>query len=121
MSLSARLVETMKNYEKPVATKVDDLAEGVYMASGDAGDVGGDASETTVSRGCGSKYMNGVFQMPTYNSIEDGYKIGRGCEGCPAWNGNSCRFESAPEEMNWDGDFRPSWEVQGHEPDEKGY
>lgn len=107
----------MKGYVKPVATRVEELAEGVYMASGAVAD----ASTEENVRGCKSIYMKGVFQKPTYSPITDGYKIGRGCEGCPAWNGSSCRFQSAPEEMNWDGDFRPSWEVAGHKPDEKGY
>lgn len=98
-------------YQKPIIVSINDLAEGVYAASG---------SQNTTSR-CKSIYMKGVYQQPTYNPIEDGYKIGRGCEGCPAWNGTSCRFISAPDEMNWDGDFRPTWEVQGHKPDEKGY
>ena len=49
----------------------------------------------------------------------DGFKIVRGCEGCPAQDGESCRFVSHPEQMNWDGDFRPTWEQQGHGPDEK--
>ncbi len=101
----------MAKYEKPVVEVTSELAEGVYANSG-AG-AGG--------RKCGSIYMNGVYQQPSNQPINDGYKLGRGCEGCPAQNGGSCRFQSAPQEMNWDGDFRPAWEVQGHLPDEKGY
>lgn len=109
----------MKDYIKPIAAPAEGLSEGIYMASGDTAENTSQSGDNT--RGCKSIYMKGKFQMPTYKPIEDGYKIGRGCEGCPAWNGNSCRFDTAPEEMNWDGDFRPSWEVQGHKPDEKGY
>ena len=65
--------------------------------------------------------MNGIAQNPTYNPIRDGYKIGYGCDGCPAWNGTSCKFVSSPNEMTWVADFRPSWEKQGKLPDEKGY
>jgi len=110
----------MKNYEKPVVMVNEELAEGVYAASGDkAANVNAETSGPKYK--CESIYMNGVYQQGTWNPIEDGYKKGRGCEGCPAQNGNSCRFVTAPEQMNWDGDFRPSWEVAGHKPDEKGY
>lgn len=98
------------NYEKPVVMVNDDLAEGVYAASG-----------ATPKRACNSIYMKGVYVQPTYNPMRDGYKKGRGCEGCPAWDGKSCRFVSAPEQMNFDDDFRPTWEKEGHLPDEKGY
>ena len=97
-------------YDKPVILQPNDLAEGIYTDSG-----------SNSKYHCDSIYMNGIYQKPTYNPIQDGYKIGRGCEGCPAQNGDSCRFVSAPEEMNWDGDFRPTWEKNGHKPDEKGY
>lgn len=111
----------MQNYIKPAAFPSEGMSEGIYMASGEVADNTSSSGGKEEKRGCKSKYMKGVFQKPTYQPIKDGYKIGRGCEGCPAWNGNSCRFETAPEEMNWDGDFRPSWEVAGHLPDEKGY
>lgn len=98
------------NYEKPIAIALDQCSEGVYLASG-----------TPNKYSCKSIYMKGVYVQPTYSPITDGYKIGRGCEGCPAWNGHSCRFISTPEDINWDGDFRPTWEKQGYLPDEKGY
>lgn len=99
------------NYQKPLVTAQTNLFEGVYAASG--------ATETR----CKSIYMLGKPVKPTYNPIEDGYKKGRGCEGCLAWNAAQCvcRLITAPKEMNWDGDFRPSWEVAGHKPDEPGY
>ena len=58
-----------------------------------------------------------VVDKGTYNPIQVGY----GCEGCPASNGNSCKFVSKPSEMTWDADFRPFWEIHGKKPDEKGY
>ena len=96
-------------YEKPVVHLTDTVSEGVYLASGAQG-----GSQYR----CKSKYMNGVYQKPTHIN-SDGFKIARGCEGCQAWDGESCRFVSHPEQMNWDGDFRPTWEQQGHGPDEK--
>ena len=101
----------MKNYEKPIVILNEELSEGIYTYSG------------STAKRCKSIYILGIPQTPTYNSYEDGYKLGRGCEGCPAWNSSKCvcRLAVSPEEMNWDGDFRPTWEVQGHLPDEKGY
>ncbi len=98
-------------YTKPIITVNEELAEGVYAASGNNKLV------------CKSIYMLGIPISPSYNPIEDGYKTGRGCEGCPAWDDEECvcRLITKPEEMNWDDDFRPTWEVQGHLPDEKGY
>lgn len=98
-------------YIKPIITLDKNLSEGIYMASGDV-----------ISR-CKSKYMLGKPVKPTYNSISDGYKLGRGCEGCQAWNGseNVCRLITEPDSINWDGDFRPSWEIMGKKPDELGW
>ncbi|MBQ7956102.1 MAG: hypothetical protein IJ282_10175 [Lachnospiraceae bacterium] len=99
----------MEKYVRPIVVVNDEVSEGVYAASG-----------ARIQYSCDSIYMNGVYHHPTYNPLEDGYKIGRGCEGCPAWTGDSCRFDTAPEQMNWDGDFRPTWEVDGKLPDDKG-
>ncbi len=95
----------MKNYEKPEIIVVDNLAEGIYASSGKTGQT------------CDSIYMNGIFVLGTKSPITDGYKKGRGCEGCPANWGDKC----AVSELNYDGDFRPSWEVEGKGPDELGY
>ena len=97
-------------YEPPKIIVLSDVAEGIYASSG---------IQTTPV--CGSIYMKGIYQKPTYNPIEDGYKVGRGCEGCPAWNGQGCRIITHPEELNFNDDFRPSWKINGHKPDEKGY
>lgn len=100
-----------KKYSKPTIIINDSSFEGVYASSG---------SQTAE---CKSIYILGNPITPTYNPIEDGYMLGRGCEGCPAWNAESCvcRLITNPQEMNWTDDFRPSWEVNGHLPDEKGY
>lgn len=105
----------MKQYEKPLIYENEEMSEGVYATnSGNAGDNTGTESSTTK---CKSKYMNGVYQVGTYNPHTDGYKVGRGCEGCPASYGSKCAVET----VNYSGDFRPSWEQNGHLPDEKGY
>ena len=43
----------MKNYERPVMIRTEELAEGVYLASGGIK--------------CDSVYMNGVWQAPDYS------------------------------------------------------
>ena len=53
----------MKNYERPVMIRTEELAEGVYLASGGIK--------------CDSVYMNGVWQAPDYsdwNGTTRGYK-----------------------------------------------
>jgi hypothetical protein len=94
----------MKNYVKPEIIVVDNLAEGIYASSGNTGNC------------CDSIYMNGVFVVGTQSPIVDGYKVGKGCEGCPA-NHGKCKVD----QVNYDGDFRPSWEVSGKLPDQLGY
>lgn len=98
----------MKEYESPIIIPLFSMSEGIFASSG------------SVSK-CKSIYMSGVYQQPTYNPMEDGYKKGKGCEGCPASNGSGCRFSDPKEEANKFVDYRPSWEIQGHLPDEKGY
>ena len=60
----------MKNYERPVMIRTEELAEGVYLASGGIK--------------CDSVYMNGVWQAPDYsdwNGTTRGYKQQFGCLG----------------------------------------
>ena len=106
------------NYEKPEASLIEKVSEGVYLSSG-MQETGG--TETGSQTRCKSQYMKGNFQPKRGDSINIGYKDGYGCEGCPAYRGDSCAFDTAPEQMNYDGDFRPSWETWGKLPDEKGY
>jgi hypothetical protein len=96
----------MNDYTKPEILVVNDLTEGIYASSGSSGG------------GCESIYMSGVYLKGTYNSINDGYKIGYGCDGCPADFGK-CAVQEESEK--YDGDFRPSWEKNGKLPDEKGW
>ncbi|MDF2485723.1 MAG: hypothetical protein K0R46_1891 [Herbinix sp.] len=95
----------MKNYVKPEIIVVDHLAEGIYASSGSTGG------------GCDSFYMNGIFVVGTYSPITDGYKVGRGCEGCPGSNGNKCKAN----QMSDDEDCRPTWEKEGKLPEQLGY
>jgi hypothetical protein len=95
----------MKNYVKPEIIVVDNLAEGIYASSGSTGG------------GCDSKYMNGIFVVGIGSPITNGYKVGRGCEGCPGSEGNKCKADK----MNDAEDCRPTWEKDGKLPDQKGY
>ena len=99
--------DIMRNYVKPTAIMNENYTEGVYAApSGE--------------RGCMSIYMNGVYHASDYSDWQNGTNInGRGCEGCPASEGSGCKFQTNPESMNWNGDFRPSWEVQGKNPNDR--
>lgn len=104
----------MKEYVKPVVLKNEDVAEGVYMASGDLA--------------CDSKYMNGVWQPQNtsdWGDVPRGYKEQFGCLGCPANTGTACGLqthypESGPA-VSYDtdnGNRKPSWEAKGYGPDE---
>lgn len=98
------------NYEKPVAILLDDLAEGVYAASGATG---GDGSDAAV---CQSLYMNGVPRTPIH-SVQGGEyrRIDRGCEGCPALQyDGACRLDLGP----FGDPLMPHWEREGHGPDD---
>ena len=69
----------MTNYESPVMIRTEELAEGVYLASGGIK--------------CDSVYMNGVWQVPDYsdwNGTTRGYKQQFGCLGCPANTASGC-------------------------------
>ena len=109
----------MKNYEKPMILNMGTY-EGIYAASGDVTTGGGDTPNPPQApdRQCMSIWMNGVYHPSDWSDWENGTNIdGRGCEGCPAQNGSYCRFDTG--EVNWDDDFRPSWEVQGKGPYDK--
>lgn len=99
----------MRSYEKPMAVKVNDLSEGIYLASG---------SEAVESSRivCQSKYMNGVWQKPTSGSEPGPVKTRRGCEGCSADDGDGCKILKGGE-LNENGVFKPTWEQAGMAPD----
>lgn len=110
----------MKNYEKPVVLANEELAEGVYAASGepdmDSNDNTGiestesssenndtDSGETTENAvadngpKCDSKYMQGVWQAPDYSGWDGGtrgYKQQFACLGCPANTDNGCGLQT---------------------------
>ena len=107
----------MGDYEKPLVLANEELAEGVYAASGaDAGP------------GCDSQYMLGVWQAPDYSDWGGetrGYKRQFGCLGCPANTGNGCGMQThyieSGEAASYDvdnGNRKPSWEKKGYGPED---
>lgn len=90
-------------YEKPLLVLQEELAEGVYMASGDQ----------TIA--CESAYMKGVHHPPVTNTYGVEIKRSdRGCEGCPADQGGSCRLDLGP----FGSPLMPTWERNGNSPDD---
>jgi hypothetical protein len=108
-------VVKMKLYQKPMILENEQLAEGVYTASGDAIQ-------------CDSVYMNGVWQAPDYSDWAGGtrgYKQQFGCLGCPANTSNGCglqtHYEQSGNASSYDtdnGNRKPSWEKKGYKPDD---
>lgn len=94
----------MKHYEKPDILRVDNLNEGVYLASGNPV--------------CGSKYLMGNWIKP-WGTSNGTIKQVRGCEGCSADDGNKCKIAVGDtSQLNANGDFRPTWERDGKKPDD---
>ncbi|MCD7738933.1 MAG: hypothetical protein LUH58_07840 [Lachnospiraceae bacterium] len=115
----------MERYEKPVVLANEELAEGVYAASGASEDV--TSSVSTVS--CDSQYMNGVWQAPDYSAWADGesrgYRQQFGCLGCPAYRANGCGlltdYVASGNASSYDvdsGSRMPSWEAKGYGPND---
>lgn len=108
----------MKNYEKPMVLSNEELAEGVYAASGTATTDGGIK--------CDSKYMNGVYMAPNYSGNgTEGYKAHYGCLGCPAFTWNACglatHYEQSGEADSYNvdnGKRKPAWEWKGYKPND---
>lgn len=102
----------MTKYERPDILRVDNLAEGVYLAS-TATD---DGKPEPV---CGSIYLKGVWQRPngTHGNQRPVIEV-RGCEGCSADDGDGCKItKGKTSDLNANGDFRPTWERNGLTPD----
>ena len=104
-------------YEKPIVIPAEDVAEGVYMASGAVAGNG--------TPGCDSKYVNGVWQEPNYNTDES-YMKRLGCNGCPAFRYNGCGLQIDQAYLDGatsydvdNGKRMPGWEAKGHRADEK--
>lgn len=110
----------MKQYQKPVVLVNEELAEGVYTASGVANNDNGPK--------CDSKYMKGEWQAPDYSPWGPegrGYKQQFACLGCPANTGNGCGLKTHYVDSNYassyevdNGNRMPSWERKGYGPDD---
>lgn len=95
----------MKTYEQPLIFANDELCEGVYAASGDS----------TGTTKCDSIHRKGVYKaLVSHNDADANHTSAeRGCEGCPVnWNDGICHVST----VNYEGDFRPSWEKAGKGP-----
>ena len=102
----------MSTYEKPLVMVNDDLAEGVYAASG--------------APGCDSKYMKGEWEKGDYSSKD--IKTNQGCNGCPAYTGTACGLTTHYVDSNYaasydvdNGNRMPTWEKQGKKPDDPAW
>ncbi len=106
----------MTNYEKPEVIRIAELSEGVYMASGSVVEGGTQIDEQTPV--CRSRYLMGVWHRPNRGFTEQGPALEKyGCEGCSADDGDGCKIaKGKAEDLNGNGDFRPTWERNGHEP-----
>lgn len=102
----------MKQYAKPVVLEMDELAEGVYAASG------------SHEAKCDSKYMDGNYHAQDYSGANGyGNLVTLGCTGCPAFRANGCGLqvdaaylEGATSYGTDDGNRMPEWERQGKDP-----
>lgn len=107
----------MTNYEKPVILVNEELAEGVYAASGT--NVDSDSTSGNGTPGCDSKYMAGVYQhyQGGWNKTAKEFY---GCIGCPAYRETGCGLQvdqaylDGATSYNVDnGNRMPEWERQG--------
>lgn len=112
----------MNSYEKPILQINPDLAEGVYLASGDAA-TGGDGGPK-----CDSIYMKGVWQAPDYSDWAGetrGYKQQFACLGCPANTASGCGLQTHYVDSGYassydvdNGNRKPTWEKKGYGPND---
>lgn len=113
----------MRNYEKPMVLRNEELVEGIYTASGsEVAENSGDGPK------CDSKYMKGEWQSPDYsdwNGTTRGYKQQFACLGCPANTANGCglltHYVDSGNASSYDvddGNRKPSWEKKGYGPDD---
>lgn len=91
----------MKNYERPQIFCQEDLCEGIYLASGDE-----------VRK---SIYIQGTWHKPNHGAYQGTNLEIRGCEGCPADNGEFCTLTKGYK--TGDKNYRPTWERNGESPD----
>ncbi len=108
----------MKDYERPVVLANENMAEGVYAASGAAS-----------GPKCDSIYMLGVWQAPDYSQwpagSTRGYKQQFACLGCPANTDSGCglltHYIESGKAESYDvdnGNRKPSWEKKGYGPED---
>lgn len=100
----------MMDYMKPTIVGNEELAEGVYAASG--------------TPGCDSKYMKGVY-APAHLGWDNTMKDHYGCMGCPAYTDTGCGLQSHYEDSNQAGSYdtdaghrMPTWEEKGYQDDD---
>lgn len=112
----------MKNYEKPVVIKTEELTEGVYLASGDAVAGGGatDGGATDVNGTCDSKYLQGAWNRPWTNKQPESNLNTLGCQGCPGDDGNGCKLLKGETKIA-DKTYQPTWEREGYPPEGSPY
>lgn len=114
----------MKQYQKPIVLVNEELAEGVYTASGSVNNTTSDDNGPK----CDSKYMKGTWQAPDYSDWAGstrGYKQQFACLGCPANTAGGCGLQTHYVESGNassydvdDGNRMPSWEKKGYGPDD---
>lgn len=110
----------MGEYQKPIIVANDELAEGVFAASG--------ATDSDGGPKCDSRYMQGVWQAPDYSDWAGstrGYRQQFGCLGCPANTDNGCGLQThyveSGKASSYDvdnGNRKPSWEKKGYGPND---
>lgn len=107
----------MKQYQKPIVLVNEELAEGVYTASGVADNNNGPK--------CDSKYMKGEWQGFDFSTWPTTYKQQQGCNGCPAFRSNGCGLKTDYVDSGYassydvdNGNRMPGWEKEGHKADD---
>lgn len=94
----------MKKYEKPLVVVSNDLAEGVFAASG--------AATEEENFECQSPEMGGNYMPGNTGDKPKGFddKKWFGCKGCPADRGTYCALKNGEKVTPGNKDFRPDWE-----------
>ena len=104
-------------YVRPEAVVLNGMSESVYLASGGtAGQEGAD--DVTIA--CQSIYLKGKWRKPNRGMVQQGPALEKcGCEGCSADDGDGCKIaKGKTEDLNKNGDFRPTWERNGNGPED---
>ena len=104
----------MKNYERPVMIRTEELLRGVYLASG------GIKCDSVYHERCvaGADYSIGM--APHADTSKQ-----FGCLGCPANTASGCGLLSHYVDSGYAGSYdvdngnrKPSWEKKGYGPDD---